>query len=237
MSLRGWRRLQSVRPEAESNTSRTRAGWPPVRNGHPRLDPGAVGGVLGGVDTAVGVHAADQIAAVIRDRHVDHGVGGHDHLGHSLLQPIQSFTGMRRDEHRVGQRPPQLGQGQSVGGVNLVDHQQLRRPSWLSCSAITSLTTCRTALICASGLASEPSTTCTSRSASTHLLQGRPERLDQLGRQVPHEPDGVGQHERPAVVEFAHGALWVRAWRTARSRTSTPAPVSALSRLDLPALV
>ena len=36
-----------------------------------------------------------------------------------------------------------------------------------------------------------------------HLFQRRAERLDQLGRQVPHEPDGVGEHERPPVVEFS----------------------------------
>ena len=36
-----------------------------------------------------------------------------------------------------------------------------------------------------------------------HLLQGRAERLDQLGRQVPDESDGVGEHHRPAVIELA----------------------------------
>ena len=68
------------------------------------------------------------------------------------------------------------------------------------------------------------------------FLQRRPERLHQLVRQVPDEPDGVGEGECPAVG--------VRARRTAgssvansASSTSTPAPVSRLSRLDLPALV
>ena len=35
------------------------------------------------------------------------------------------------------------------------------------------------------------------------LLQGGSERLDQLGRQVPDEPHGVGQNHRPAVVELS----------------------------------
>jgi hypothetical protein len=41
---------------------------------HPCLDPRAIGGVLGRVDPAVGVHPVDEIPAVIRNRHVHHGV-------------------------------------------------------------------------------------------------------------------------------------------------------------------
>ena len=70
-----------------------------------------------------------------------------------------------------------------------------------------------------------------------HLLQRGAEGLDQLVRQVPDEPDGVGQGVTRARRRC-------RARRTVGSRvansafsTSTPAPVSRLSRLDLPALV
>ncbi len=50
-----------------------------------------------------------------------------------------------------------------------------------------------------------------------NFFQGGAERLDQLGGQVPDESDGVGQYERPPVVEFAPAEWWVRGWRTVRS--------------------
>ena len=70
------------------------------------------------------------------------------------------------------------------------------------------------------------------------LLQRGAERLDQLGGQVAHEADGVGEHERPPR-HSENSARRVVGSRVANnaSCTSTPAPVSALSRLDLPALV
>ena len=85
-------------------------------------------------------------------------------------------------------------------------------------SASMSPSTSRTARICASGSASAASTTCRIRSASADLLQRRAERLDQLGRQVPDEADGVGQGERPARPRPGRGARSDRGSRTARSR-------------------
>lgn len=69
------------------------------------------------------------------------------------------------------------------------------------------------------------------------LLQGGAERLDQLGRQVPREADGVGQHERPAVVEFTAAGGGLQGGEQRVLHQHPRAPVSALSRLDFPALV
>ena len=69
------------------------------------------------------------------------------------------------------------------------------------------------------------------------LLQRRAERLDELVRQVPDEADRVGQRVDPAVRRpRARRVVGSRVANSASS-TSTPAPVSRLSRLDLPALV
>ena len=68
------------------------------------------------------------------------------------------------------------------------------------------------------------------------LLQGRGERLDQIVRQVADEADGVGQGVDPAVGGLVRRVVGSRVANRASS-TRTPAPVSRLSRLDLPALV
>ena len=63
----------------------------------------------------------------------------------------------------------------------------------------TSTSTWRTALIWSSGSASEASTTCTQQVRVGGLLQRGAERLDELVRQVPDEPDGVGQRVAATV--------------------------------------
>ena len=50
------------------------------------------------------------------------------------------------------------------------------------------------------------------------LLQGRTERLDQLGGQRPDEPDGVGEGVADAVRRSPPCGPWDPASRTARSR-------------------
>ena len=40
------------------------------------------------------------------------------------------------------------------------------------------------------------------------LLQSRTESLDELGRQMPDESDGVGEHHWPAVIELAAPGGW-----------------------------
>jgi hypothetical protein len=69
-----------------------------------------------------------------------------------------------------------------------------------------------------------------------HLLQGRAERLDELGRQRPDEADGVGEGVLAAVGVSARRTVGSRVAKSWFS-TSTPAPVSRLSSEDLPALV
>jgi len=57
------------------------------------------------------------------------GVSGHmfDEFAQPAAQLVEPVTGMRRDEHRTGQRAPQLSQRQVRRRVGLVDHQQLWR--------------------------------------------------------------------------------------------------------------
>ena len=52
------------------------------RHRYSRLDPSAVADVLGFLNPSVGVHARHQIAAVVRDHHVDRGVSGCGQLSH-----------------------------------------------------------------------------------------------------------------------------------------------------------
>ena len=87
----------------------------------------AVADVLGLLDPAVGVYARHQITAIVRDHHVDRGVGGSGQLGHPPAQCLDAIAGMRRDEQRPGQRTAQLGQRQIACGVGLVDDDQLLR--------------------------------------------------------------------------------------------------------------
>ena len=101
---------------------------------------------------------------------------------------------------------------------------------------MTSLTTCRTALIWASGLTSEPSTTCTSRSASTTSSSvDRNASTSWVGRCRTNPTVSVSTNGLPS----ANSPRRVVGSSVANNAfsTSTPAPVSALSRLDLPALV
>jgi hypothetical protein len=86
------------------------------------------------------------------------------------------------------------------------------------------------------GSGSEPSTTCSSRSAAADLLQRGAERVDQLVREVPDEADGVGERVLPAVGGLGAADGRVEGGEQ-RVLDQHAAPVSAFSRLDLPALV
>src|SRR6476661_8531 len=90
------------------------------RDRHACLDSGPVSSVLRGVDASVGMYLVDEIPAVIRNRHVDHGVCRGDQFGHPLLQPVQAVAGPRGHEYRVGQSASQLSQRQTSSFVDLV---------------------------------------------------------------------------------------------------------------------
>ena len=69
-----------------------------------------------------------------------------------------------------------------------------------------------------------------------HLFERRPERVDELVRQAAHEPDGVGEEHRLAARKpqaARVGSSVENSWFS----TSTPASVSRLSSVDLPAFV
>ena len=72
----------------------------------------------------------------------------------------------------------------------------------ISYSATTSVTTWRTALTCASWIGIRTVDHVDQQFGVDDLLECGPERLDQLVGKVAHEPDGVGEHERPTVVEM-----------------------------------
>src|SRR2546430_865258 len=105
-----------------------------------------------------------------------------------------------------------------------------------TCPAPISASTPRTAAICASGSASDPSTACRMRSASAVSSSvdrnasiswcGRCRTKPTVSVRVNARPEGVSAR-RTAGSRVANSA----------SSTRTPAPVSTLSRLDLPALV
>ena len=68
------------------------------------------------------------------------------------------------------------------------------------------------------------------------LLERRGEALDELVRQAPDEADGVGDEIAPSLLLEAARDRG-RASRTAGRATETPASVSALRSVDLPAFV
>lgn len=107
--------------------AQTRARWQPAPPGDTGLDPGALGLVLRLLYPPIGVHTGHQVAAVVRDHHVDGGVGGHNQLGHPPSERIDTVAGAGGNEHRAGQPVPQLGQHQVASDVNLVHYQQLGR--------------------------------------------------------------------------------------------------------------
>ena len=134
-------------------------------------------------------------------------------------------------EHRVGQQVAQAGELEVVGGVGLVDDEQLaRHRAVLRADLDEHLAHRRDLLLRRS---SEASTTCTSRSAVGRLLERRPEGLDELVRQVPDEADGVGEGVVAPVGGARRAAWWGRGWRTARPRPARPASVSAVEQLGL----
>ena len=134
-----------------------------------------------------------------------------------------------------GQQVAQPGQGEVARGVGLVDHQQLaRHRAALLLADLDEHLPHGLDLVFRQRVRGVDDVHEQVRPGG--LLQRRAERLDELVRQVPDEPDGVGQGvARPSGVT-ARRVVGSRVANSASS-TSTPAPVSALSRLDLPALV
>jgi hypothetical protein len=89
------------------------------RDRHPCLDPRAVGGVLGRVDPAVGVHPVDEIPAVIRNRHVHHGVGTRQLI--AKCERTAKFSAVFRSSFTLGARP---AESSFVAGAGF------HRPRW-----------------------------------------------------------------------------------------------------------
>ena len=70
-----------------------------------------------------------------------------------------------------------------------------------------------------------------------HLFERRTERVDELVRQAAHESDGVGEQHGLAAGQAAAGASSGSSVENSWFSTSTPASVSWLSSVDLPAFV
>ncbi len=138
---------------------------------------------------------------MIRDHHVHGGLGRNRQLGDPAAQAVDAVPGGRGHEHRAGQGVPQLGQRHVTGGVGLVHHQQLGRRI-----AVMVGDDLGDHLVHGVDLGQRVDVGAVDdvhqQIGVDDLLQGGAERLDQLGGQVPDEADGVGEHERPAVVPF-----------------------------------
>ena len=121
-----------------------------------------------------------------------------------------------------------------IGDVDLVEHEQLGHLGRRRSRAAPS----RTASIWRSGVdRGRRRRRARAESASTDLLERRPERLDQLVRQAAHEADGVGQQHRLAAGQAQPAGASGRASRTAGPRRARRRAVSRFSSVDFPAFV
>jgi hypothetical protein len=174
--------------------------------------------------------ARQQVAAVERQVQGDRPVVGAQSLADRGDHLVEVLMRQGRDAHAA---LVELGQitGARTGHVGLVEDQQLGHVS-----ASISRRTSRTAAICASASSLEPSTTCTSRSASWTDLSVLMKAFDEFVRQVRDESDGVGEEDGLAAGQLALAGAGVERAKS-RSSASTPASVRAFSMDDLPALV
>ena len=143
---------------------------------------------------AVPVHAGDQVSPVVGDEHLDVDVGVRQPGGDQLAESVDSGTGTGRDPDRPGQRPAQ-GQHVVLGhGVDLVDDDDLGNARGVD---LAQHDADRLDLAQRVGVGAVDDVQ--QQIGGRHLLERGPEGVDELVRQVPHEPDGVGERVLPAV--------------------------------------
>ena len=157
-------------------------------------DEGAVAGVLHRLDLALLVDPVDQVTAFVGHQrgelHAGAGQLGLDQ-GESLGDALSCLGA---DDDRVRFALPQPGHDHRVGGVGLVDHDQLAD---LGCVDLREHLTDRGDLTLGVGVRTVDHVQ--DQVGVGHLLEGRAEGLDELVGQVAHEADGVGHRVDPAV--------------------------------------
>ena len=199
---RGPRRTRPARPPAAGETRACSRVPVPVCSS-PRMSPAVV-------------HPRHEVTAVVGQQHVDLDVGPRQLRLHRGQQLRDALPAARGDDDRGRLAPHDPLDDVRVGGVRLVDHDHLRHPGRVDLGEHGAY---RGQLRLRLGIGAVDDVQ--DQVGPGDLLQRRPERLDQLVRQVPHEADRVGERVVAPVRASSRGGPSGRAWRTARS---PPAP-------------
>src|SRR4051794_19947989 len=156
---------------------------------------GALTGVLQRLDLAVLVQAVEQVAAGVGHQRLElHARPGQLALDHRQ-DVVDAVAGLGADHDDVGLALTEPGEDEGVGRVGLVHHHDLGH--LVGADLAEDLADGRD-LALGVGVAAVDDVE--DQVGVGDLLQGRPERLDQLVGQVPDEADGVAHRVHAAVT-------------------------------------
>src|SRR4051794_1243209 len=156
---------------------------------------GALTGVLQRLDLAVLVQAVEQVAAGVGHQRLElHARPGQLALDHRQ-DVVDAVAGLGADHDGVGLALTEPGEDEGVGRVGLVHHHDLGH--LVGADLAEDLADGRD-LALGVGVAAVDDVE--DQVGVGDLLQGRPERLDQLVGQVPDEADGVAHRVHAAVT-------------------------------------
>ncbi len=178
------------------------------------------------------VQRGEHVAAVVRDDVLRDACEGPQPVADRGRAARAAFTRRGRDRDRTRMRVQEGLERVGVGDVGLVPHEQAGTSSGVDLRQHRADRVDR-----ARRRPRRSRRRCGQQVGVDHLLERGAERLDELVRQAPHEADGVGQQHasrRPGRCRRRTvGSRVENSW----SCTSTPACVSRLSSVDLPAFV
>ena len=149
------------------------------------------GGVLLGEHLALGVHAGDERPLRVRQQQLQLDLGPRQQLGDALPQERDAVAAVGGDEHRVGQQVAQAGELEVVGGVGLVDDEQLVRHRAVLRADLDEHLAHRRDLLLRQGVGGVDHVH--EQVGRGRLLERGAEGLDELVGQVADEADGVGE--------------------------------------------
>src|ERR1700733_7388209 len=181
-----------------------------------------------GEHLALLVRTGDKIAPVIRDRDDDLRVVPREQPVKLPEQVIDAIPGVGGDHDRSALGQPQPLHLDRVGLVGLVDHHDLGNVADADLGEHLA-DGCDLGPRIGIGAVDDVQ----DQFRVGDLFQCGPERVDELMRQMPDEAPGAGERDGGARARRPAGSSVANS----ESSTSTCAPVSRLSRLDLPALV
>ena len=152
-------------------------------------------GVLARQHLGLLVQPADEVATVVGHQHLDVDGRPRELLGDEGAQLVQPGAGAGRHDDRVllVARIRSSTSGSAASAL-------LTTMTSRTLAASTSASTARTALIWPSGSGCEPSTTCSSRSASATSSSVERNASTSCGGQLADEADGVGERVEAAVL-------------------------------------